>query len=92
MKGLHNGKGGNAKIIRNLLFKMFGMNEEGKTFSVKAINFKPFFYVKVSENNKWAESDKVRFHNQILSAIGKDYYAQSIYKSELLEKKTLYGF
>ena len=77
---------------KKFIIQMFGMNEEGKTFSVKVTNFKPFFYVKVTEKKKWAESDKSRFHNQILYSIGKDYYSQSLCKSELLEKKKLYGF
>jgi DNA polymerase elongation subunit (family B) len=49
-------------IIRNktgkkyFTIQMFGINEEGKTASIKVSNFQPFFYIKVGDD--WTE-DKV---------------------------------
>ena len=56
---------------------MFGMNEEGKTFSVFVLDFKPFFYVKLPDNEKWGEREKNRFRNQIIMKIG-EYYRRFV--------------
>ena len=34
---------------KETVIQMFGMNEEGETFAINVMNFKPFFYVKVPQ-------------------------------------------
>ena len=91
-KGSLQRRGEKRQDNKKFIIQIFGMNAAGKTFSVLASDFKPFFYVKIAESTRWNEADKIIFHNRILRKIGKDYYAQTLYKSELVEKKTLYGF
>ena len=71
------------------LIQIFGINELGKTCSIIATDFCPFFYVKVGDN--WTESTNQKFLNHIKGKIGK-YYEDSICTCTLVEQKKLYGF
>jgi DNA polymerase elongation subunit (family B) len=69
--------------------QMFGISETGRTCSIIATDFEPFFYIKV--NDSWTEETKRAFISHIKSKIGK-YYEDSICSSHLVEQKKLYGF
>ena len=69
--------------------QMFGINELGETYSVKIEDFKPYFYVKVS--NDWTVSDKKSFVEMLRLKSG-NYYEDSIIDSALVKKKKLYDF
>ena len=69
--------------------QMFGINETGETCSIFVEDFKPFFYIKVSDH--WTESIKNRFLERIQNMVG-TYYAKSICECELVYHKKLYGF
>ena len=69
--------------------QIFGMNEEGKTCSITATGFKPFFYIKVGEN--WDTTLKNAFIEFLKVKMGK-FYENSIHSCTLIKRKKLYGF
>ena len=69
--------------------QIFGLNEAGKSCSIIAEDFKPFFYVKVDDT--WNQAKKAGFLEFVKSRIGK-YYKNSISDCKLIKKKKLYGF
>jgi DNA polymerase elongation subunit (family B) len=71
------------------MIQMFGLNEKGETCSIQVEDFKPFFYVMVSD--KWNTYTKDSFLNYIKSKIGK-YYQDSITECIIIKRKKLYGF
>ena len=84
--------GGGYKVNKDdstFLIQIFGINELGKTCSIIATDFCPFFYIKVGDD--WTESTKQKFLNHIKGKIGK-YYEDSICACDLVEQKKLYGF
>jgi len=74
---------------KQFIIQMYGINEKGETASIYVKKYKPFFYIKVS--NEWTENIKNRFLSEIRQKIG-DYYENSIYECNLVEKKKLYEF
>ena len=82
--------GGGIRRDENKFFiQMFGQTEEGKSCSIVVEDFKPFFYVMVSD--KWTIPLKNAFLNFIKKKIGK-YYENSIVECKLIKRKKLYGF
>jgi DNA polymerase elongation subunit (family B) len=79
------------KYEKQCLIQLFGLDEKGKTYSLLVENFKPFFYVEVTDAWSQTPSMKNEFINHIKKIIG-PYWADSILKSELVKKKKLYGF
>ena len=77
------------KDKKETLIQMFGMNEEGETFAINVMNFKPFFYVKVPQT--WGISELKKFERKVKKKIG-NYYSESVNKFKLIKKKKLYGF
>jgi DNA polymerase elongation subunit (family B) len=71
------------------MIQMYGVDEEGKKYSVNVEGFKPFFYVMV--NDKWSIEMKEQFIKHLKEKIGK-YYANSITNSKIIKRKKLYGF
>lgn len=69
--------------------QMFGINEDGKTYSVIVEDFKPYFYIKVGDD--WTDRKRHSFVKYLLSKM-KPYYKDCILKSEIIKKKKLYGF
>ena len=69
--------------------QIFGLNEQGKTCSIIAENFKPFFYVLV--NDTWNTQTKEAFLAHIQSKMGK-FYDKSITNCIIVNRKKLYGF
>ena len=77
------------KDTKQFIIQMYGINEKGETASIYVKNYKPFFYIKVS--NEWTENIKKKFLTEIRQKIG-DYYENSIFECLLVEKKKLYEF
>tara|TARA_B110000261_G_scaffold160671_2_gene200707 strand:+ start:1069 stop:6435 length:5367 start_codon:yes stop_codon:yes gene_type:complete len=77
------------KDKKETIIQMFGMNEEGETFAINVMNFKPFFYVKVPLY--WDLSNMKDFERKVNKKIG-NYYSESVNKFKLITKKKLYGF
>ena len=71
------------------MIQIFGVDEKGKTYSVIAEDYKPFFYVMV--NDKWTIQIKEKFLDFIKSKIG-NYYKDSITECKIIKRKKLYGF
>jgi DNA polymerase elongation subunit (family B) len=74
---------------KTFIIQMFGVDEKGKTYSLKVEGFKPFFYLMV--NDKWQIKDKNEFLFHLQTKIGK-YYKDSITKCKIIKRKKLYGF
>ena len=71
------------------VIQMFGINEDGDTFSIEVNDFKPYFYCLVSPT--FTREDKNRFVEHIKQKVG-HYYAESIMECVLLKRKKLDGF
>ena len=76
---------------KQFLIQMFGIDEEGKKYSIFVQQFKPFFYMEVGE--KWSSSDKDKMLNYIKNNL-KQYYHKSVCwdQCKLIQKKKLYMF
>ena len=48
---------------KQFIIQMYGINEKGETASIYVKKYKPFFYIKVS--NEWTENIKNRFLSEI---------------------------
>ena len=77
------------KDEKEFIIQMFGINEQGKTCSIFAEGYKPFFYVSVSD--KWNMSKLLTFVGELREKLG-SYYEDSIVSSKIVKKKKLYGF
>jgi DNA polymerase elongation subunit (family B) len=69
--------------------QMFGKNAEGQSCSITVSDFKPFFYIKVSD--KWGEREKMMFHTHLRQQVGK-YHQNNIVSTKIVRHKKLYGF
>ena len=74
---------------KKFVIQMFGINEEGKTFSIYVNDFAPFFFIKVPD--AWNISKKKEFMDHIKEVIGNYWYSQ-ITKVTMVKRKKLYGF
>jgi DNA polymerase elongation subunit (family B) len=77
------------KDSSSFMIQIFGVDEKGKTFSIIAEDYRPFFYVMV--NDKWSIQIKEKFLEFIKSKIGK-YYQDSITECKIIKRRKLYGF
>jgi len=77
------------KDRNNFIIQMFGVDEKGKTYSLTAEGFLPFFYIMV--NDKWTIQDKNEFLVHLKGKMG-SYYQDSITKCKIIKRKKLYGF
>lgn len=77
------------KDTNAFVIQMFGADESGKTYSLIAEGFKPFFYVMV--NDKWNIQMKEEFLAHLKDKMGK-YYKESITECKIIKRKKLYGF
>ena len=77
---------------RKFYIKMFGMDENGKTYCIFLKDFAPFFYVKVP--NSWTKRQVLLFkywlRDQPLN--NHVFLSDSIVSCKLVTKKDLYGF
>jgi len=77
------------KDTNNFMIQIFGVNEAGKTYSLIAEGYKPFFYVMV--NDKWNITMKEGFLSHLKGKMGK-FYQDSITECKIIKRKKLYGF
>jgi len=77
------------KDTNNFVIQMFGVDENGKTYSLTAEGYRPFFYVMV--NDKWSIQMKEHFLAHLKEKMGK-YYQDSITECKIIKRKKLYGF
>jgi DNA polymerase elongation subunit (family B) len=77
------------KDTNSFIIQIFGVDEKGKTFSLIAEGYKPFFYVMV--NDKWNIKMKEDFIVELKEKMGK-YYQDSITECKIIKRKKLYGF
>lgn len=77
------------KDSNSFVIQMFGVDENGKTYSVTAEGFRPFFYVMV--NDKWTIQMKEEFLEHLKERMGK-FYQESITECKIIKRKKLYGF
>ena len=66
------------------IIQMFGINEKGESCSILAEDFKPFFYIKVSE--QWTQYTKSTFLQFLQKKMGK-YYENSICECKMIKRK-----
>ena len=71
------------------VIQMFGVDENGKTYSLIAEGFRPFFYVMV--NDKWNIQMKEGFLSHLKEKMGR-YYKDTITECKIIKRKKLYGF
>ena len=77
------------KDTNQFIIQMFGVDENGKTYSLTAEGFRPFFYLMV--NDKWSIQMKEDFLAHLKDKVGK-YYKDSITECKIIKRKKLYGF
>jgi DNA polymerase elongation subunit (family B) len=77
------------KDTNSFVIQMFGVDEIGKTYSLTAEGFRPFFYLMV--NDKWTIQMKEDFLAHLKDKVGK-YYKDSITECKIIKRKKLYGF
>jgi DNA polymerase elongation subunit (family B) len=77
------------KDTNSFVIQMFGVDETGKTYSLTAEGFRPFFYLMV--NDKWSIQTKEDFLAHLKDKVGK-YYKDSITECKIIKRKKLYGF
>jgi DNA polymerase elongation subunit (family B) len=80
---------GIKKDTQRFVIQMFGIDEEGKTYSAKVEEYQPFFYVKIGDG--WSSDKKNQFMRHLKEKVGK-YYENSIVDCKIIKKKKLYGF
>ena len=77
------------KDKNNFIIQIFGVDENGKTYSLTVEGFKPFFYLMV--NDKWRIQMKEEFLSHMKEKMGK-YYSETITDCKIVKRKKLYGF
>tara|TARA_Y100000389_G_scaffold80806_1_gene77418 strand:+ start:243 stop:4190 length:3948 start_codon:yes stop_codon:yes gene_type:complete len=90
--GSENGK---KKFADNktLMIQMFGMDEEGKTYSIKVHDYKPYFYVKL--NGDLTSNDLNDIIEHLHNSVGSKYYRNSLLPypaTKCVKRKKLYEF
>jgi DNA polymerase elongation subunit (family B) len=79
--------GGGPRYTNEFAIEMFGLNEKGESCSIKIVDYKPFFYVKVPDY--WEQDDTRVFLRFLENISGK----KNIHlEGELVNHKKLYGF
>ena len=71
---------------KKFMIQMFGICEDGKKVSIYVKDFKPFFFVKVSE--RWTNS----LYKVFVRHLQEERRIRGISSTELIDRKTLYGF
>ena len=77
------------KDSNKFIIQIFGVDELGKTYSLIAEGFKPFFYLMVEDN--WSISLKEKFICHLKEKMG-NFYKDSITDCKIIKRKKLYGF
>jgi DNA polymerase elongation subunit (family B) len=88
------------KCRENYTIRCFGVTAEGKSVTCKINNFTPFYFIKVDDNFKMSQKAlflKYVRESFVMSKKGDNgwingYYADSLIKCDLIERKDLFGF
>jgi DNA polymerase elongation subunit (family B) len=83
---------GSVKVYKDtscFAIQMFGVDEKGKTYSLTAEGFCPFFYLMVDDN--WNIKLKDEFLSHLKIKMG-SYYEDTITKCKIIKRRKLYGF
>ena len=80
---------GKKRDTQRFVIQMFGIDENGKTYSAKVEEYQPFFYVKVGD--EWSNDKKNQFLRHLKEKVG-TYFENSIVDCKIIKKKKLYGF
>jgi len=70
--------------------QMFGIDENGRKYSITAINYCPYFYIKVGDH--WNNSEKFEFLKFIIDKLPNKNKCKEIKDINLVKSKKLYGF
>ena len=73
---------------KECIVKMYGMNENGETFCLNVIDYKPFFFVKIPDD--WGYTEISEFKTSL--KVDLDYLKEDLIKVKEVKKKKLYGF
>jgi DNA polymerase elongation subunit (family B) len=79
----------NYKDTSSFIIQMFGVDEKGKTYSLTAEGFCPFFYIMVDD--KWNMQTKDEFLAHLKVKMG-SRFEDTITKCKIIKRKKLYGF
>jgi DNA polymerase elongation subunit (family B) len=77
------------KDNKQFIIQIFGLDENGKTYTIYVDDYQPYFYMKVPDN--WSISTKNAFLDHIKRKVGK-YNEDSIVDCKLIKRHELYGF
>ena len=77
------------KDTNKFVIQIFGLDEDGKTYSLTAEDYHPFFYIMVNDN--WTIQMKEGFLSHLKTKMGK-FYEDSITECKIIKRKKLYGF
>ena len=80
---------GDEDGLPQFMIQLFGINELGETYSIQVQDFKPFFYVLVSD--KWNIAMKNELMLIMKKHVGK-YFEPCIESADIVKRKKLYGF
>ena len=83
---------GTANVYKDtscFAIQMFGVDEKGKTYSLTAEGFCPFFYLMVDDNWNIKLKDELLTHLKVKMG---SRYEDSITKCKIIKRKKLYGF
>jgi DNA polymerase elongation subunit (family B) len=82
------------------IIRCFGVTKEGRSVTCKINNFTPFYFIKVDDNFKMSQKAMfLKYVKESYTMSKKDengwingYYADSLIKCDLIERKDLFGF
>lgn len=76
--------------IREFMVQMFGVNEQGQTCSIIVHDFKPFFFLRVSD--QWDQPTVNAFMRQMYADSGAKWLEKQVESATLVQYHKLYGF
>ena len=75
---------------KKFYIEMIGINELGKSCSIIVTDYKPFFYVEVTDD--WEEGNARALQRELNNKISKDNSKMLVCEAEVVEYNKLYGF
>ena len=81
---------GAAPETRQFMVQMFGVNEQGQTCSIIIHDFKPFFFLRVSD--EWNQPTVNAFMRNVYQKSGAKWLESQVESATLVQYHKLYGF
>ena len=75
---------------RQFMVQMFGLNEQGQTCSIIVHDFKPFFFLRVSD--EWTQPSVNAFMRNLYASSGVKWLEKQVESATLVQYHKLYGF